>query len=144
MVSRPINHDFLKLLQTKDDHLVQLYQEVRELVLSIHQEANELLYHTHALTSVYSITDKLGDAYCHIPIYSNHLNLGFNKGSLLQDDHGLLEGTGKFIRHIPIREIGDLKNSLVSTLIKRAVQFSQDEVDSKTYPKGLLVNKIKQ
>ncbi len=140
---KPIHPAFEHLLQLKDASLVELYIQLREVILDIHPEANELLYHTHALTSVYSITDKLGDGYCHIPIYTKHLNLGFNKGSLLEDPHGLLEGTGKFIRHIPIREVTDIDKKGVIELIALAVDFSLGDVDSEGYVTGETVNKIK-
>ena len=144
MADRPIHTDFQQLLDTMDDKLVQLYQEVRNVILSLSPESNELLYHTHALTSVYSITDKLGDAFCHIPIYTNHLNLGFNKGSLLKDESSLLEGTGKFIRHVPIRQLEDLKVKGLEKLIKEAIAFCLQDIDSTNYPTGTIISKIKK
>lgn len=140
---RPIHPTFDNLLQLKDQPLVKLYKQVRQLILDVHPEANELLYHTHALTSVYSITEKMGDGYCHIPIYTKHLNLGFNKGSLLEDPHGLLEGTGKFIRHLPIREASDLRIKGLKALIEEAVEFSVGDVDKEGYATGMTINKIK-
>ena len=144
MANRPIHADFQQVLDIKDDKLVELYQEVRNLILSLSPESNELVYHTHALTSVYSITDKLGDAFCHIPIYTNHLNLGFNKGSLLKDELGLLEGTGKFIRHVPIRHSNDLNIKGLEKLIKEAIAFCLQDVDSANYPTGTVISKIKK
>jgi len=140
---RPINPAFDQLLQTKDASLIKLYKQLRKVILDIHPEANELLYHTHALTSVYSITKKLGDAYCHIPIYTNHLNLGFNKGVLLEDPHSLLEGTGKFIRHIHLRDSSDLESKGLRDLIAAAVNFSKGDVDTDQYVTGQTINKIK-
>ena len=86
----------------KDGKLIELFKDLRKFILDIYPDSNELLYHTHALTTVFSISDKLSDAFCMIPIYSNHLNLGFNKGTLLKDTDKLLTGTGNLIRHIPI------------------------------------------
>jgi hypothetical protein len=140
---RPIHPAFQNLLNHKDESLIMLYHQVRKIILDIHPEANELLYYTHALTSVYSITEKMGDGFCHIPIYTNHLNLGFNKGSLLKDPKELLEGTGKFIRHIPIRELSDLESTGVKKLIETAVAFSIADVDGDSYSTGLTINKIK-
>ena len=77
-MSRPLHSDFRFLLELKEKSLINLYTGLREFILDLNPDANELLYHTHALTSVYSISEKLADAYCLIPIYTNHLNLGFS------------------------------------------------------------------
>lgn len=55
---------------------------------------------TLTLTAVFSISDKLSDTFCMLPIYTNHLNLGFNKGTLLKDPKQIIDGTGNLIRHI--------------------------------------------
>ncbi|KXK55443.1 MAG: hypothetical protein UZ05_CHB002000565 [Chlorobi bacterium OLB5] len=80
--SRPIHPDFQFLLDYKDPHIIEIFISLRQFIIDLYPDCNELLYHTHALTSVFSVSDKLSDAYCMIPIYTNHLNLGFNKGTL--------------------------------------------------------------
>ena len=117
MTTPPIHPDFQKLLELKDQNLMDLFKDLRAFILEIYPESNELLYHTHALTSVFCISDKLSDAFCMIPIYTGHLNLGFNKGTLLDDPHQLLVGTGKLIRHIPIEKQSDYRNEEVRKLI---------------------------
>ena len=108
--SKPIHPDFLFLLDFKDKKVIELFKDLRGFILEIYPESNELLYHTHALTTVFSISEKLSDAFCMLPIYSNHLNLGFNKGTLLNDPHKLLTGTGNLIRHIPVDTEKDYRN----------------------------------
>ena len=95
--SKPIHADFLFLLELKERKIIELFKDLREFILDIHPRSNEILYHTHALTTVFSISDKLADAFCMLPIYTNHLNLGFNKGTLIKDPHQLLKGTGNLI-----------------------------------------------
>ena len=107
----------------KEKELIFLYKDLGSYLLEFYPESNELLYHTHALTSVYSITEKLSDGFCMIPIYSKHLNLGFNKGTLLDDPHNLLHGTGKLIRHIPIQNKSDYRNPKVKKLIQAAIDY---------------------
>ncbi|MBL7807734.1 MAG: hypothetical protein JNN28_07970 [Saprospiraceae bacterium] len=83
--SRPMHPDFQFLLDFKDQELIDLFVDLRAYMLDLYPDANELVYHTHALTAVFSISDKLSDAFCMLPTYTNHLNLGFNKGTLLKD-----------------------------------------------------------
>ena len=143
-MSRNIHPDFLSLLRLKDDKLAELYIELRDFILDLMPEANELLYHTHALTSVYTPTEKMGDAFCHIPIYSEHLNLGFNQGTSLEDPDNLLEGTGKSIRHIPVRNTKDFRNKKVKTLVLAAIQRSIENAKGTQSETGDTISKIKK
>ena len=142
-INKEAHSDFLYFLKYKDQELIDLYLELRLFVLSLYPEATELLYHTHALTSVYSLSGKLGDAFCMIPIYTNHLNLGFNKGTLLPDPKNLLIGTGKLIRHIPITSNEDFDSDAVK-LIKAAIILSQSESKSLKEPSFKMISKIKR
>ena len=74
-----------------------------------------------------------------IPIYTNHLNLGFNKGTLLEDSHNLLTGTGNLIRHIPITSKSDYRNDNVRNLIIAAADFALNDMDKPT-----TISKIKK
>lgn len=140
--SRPIHPDFRFLLDFKDPDLVHLFEDLREYILELFPDSNELLYHTHALTAVFSISDKLSDAFCMLPIYTNHLNLGFNKGTLLKDPDRLLTGTGNLIRHIDVKEPGDYRNPKVKALIKEAIDFAIKDTDRPTRSFGKTISKI--
>ena len=142
--SRPIHPDFMALLERKDAALVDLFTDLREFMLELRPASNELLYHTHALTAVFSISDKLGDAYCMLPVYTKHMNLGFNKGALLKDPHKLLAGTGNLIRHIPVERPDDYRNPKVKALVTAAAQYAVDDLDAPSKSAGKTVSKIKK
>ncbi len=142
--SRPIHPDFKLLLNFKDQQLIDLFSDLREYILELHPDSNELLYHTHALTAVFSVSDKLSDAYCMLPIYTNHLNLGFNKGTLLKDPHQLLTGTGNLIRHIDITTPKDYRNPKVKALIKEAIAQALKERDKPSKSTGQTISRIKK
>lgn len=140
---RPIHPHFLRQLELKEQPLIALFQDLRSFVLDLHPEANELLYHTHALTAVFSVSEKLADAYVMLPIYTAHVNLGFNKGTLLQDPHRLLQGTGNLIRHIPVAAPTDYRNARVKALVKAAFDFAIADMDKPSKVKGTTISKIK-
>jgi hypothetical protein len=141
--SKPIHPDFLFLLEFKEKKIIELFKDLRAYILEIYPDSNELLYHTHALTTVFSISDKLSDAFCMLPIYTNHLNLGFNKGTLISDPHKLLTGTGNLIRHIPVDSPADYRNKKVKDLVKSAVNFAIKDMDKPTGSIGTTISKIK-
>jgi hypothetical protein len=46
----------------------------------------------------------LGDApFGYVNVFASHVNVGFFHGTALADPAGLLEGTGKFMRHVKLR-----------------------------------------
>lgn len=141
---RNISPDFLFLLEFKERSLIDVFKDLREYILGIYPGSNELLYHTHALTAVFSISEKLSDAFCMIPVYSNHLNLGFNKGTLISDPHKLLTGTGSLIRHIPVATPADYRNKNVKDLVKSSVDFAIKDMDKPTKTIGQTISKIKK
>ncbi|MFD0998949.1 DUF1801 domain-containing protein [Ohtaekwangia kribbensis] len=140
---RKIHPHFLYLLEFKEQKVIDLFKDLRSYILEIYPESNEILYHTHALTTVFSVSDNLSDAFCMLPIYTNHLNLGFNKGTLLQDPYKLLAGTGKLIRHIPIETPKDYRNKKVKELVKSAIDFAVKDMDKPTKSVGETISKIK-
>lgn len=140
---RTIHPDFLFLLELKDQDTIRLFKDLRAFILDLCPDSNELLYHTHALTAVFSISEKLSDAFCMIPVYTRHLNLGFNKGTLLHDPHQLLTGTGNLIRHIPIAATADYRNGKVKALVQSAVDFAVKDMEKPGRSSGQTISKIK-
>lgn len=142
--SRPIHPDFQFLLDFKEQELIDLFTDLRDYILELYPDSNELVYHTHALTAVFSISEKLSDAFCMLPIYTKHLNLGFNKGALLKDPNNLLTGTGNLIRHIDVKKTSEYRNTKVKSLIKEAINFAIKDLDIPTKSIGKTISKIKK
>jgi hypothetical protein len=142
--TRPIHPDFLAHLQLKDAALIDLFLDARQFLLDIHPAANELLYRTHALTAVFSVSERLGDAYCMLPIYTSHLNLGFNRGTLLPDPHRLLTGTGSLIRHIDVTVPADYRNKKVRDLVRAAIDLATSDMDKPSKAVGMTISKIQK
>ena len=137
-----IHPDFDQVLAEKPPAVQSLYRKIRATVLRTYPESNELLYHTHALSSVYSVSDKLKHAFCHIAVYTNHINLGFNQGTELDDPAGLLQGTGAKIRHIPISSAADLEDPALVSLISEAVDHALAGTGGSPLEVRRLVSKI--
>ena len=142
--TRPIHPDFQFWLDFKDPALTDLFCDIRQYILELYPDSNELVYHTHALTSVFSLSEKLGDAFCMLPIYTNHLNLGFNMGTRLKDPHQLLKGTGNLIRHIDIQSKKDYRNPKVKALIKEAIDLVKRDMGKAAGVTGQTISKIKK
>lgn len=57
----------------------------------------ELLHDGHPTTCVENV------AFGYVNAFAAHVNVGFFFGAVLPDSAGLLEGTGRFMRHVKIR-----------------------------------------
>jgi hypothetical protein len=56
----------------------------------------------------------------------DHLQFGFFGGSGLSDPKGLLEGSGKYIKHIKVRTLADINEVAFTRLIKQAVKAERE------------------
>jgi hypothetical protein len=63
----------------------------------------------------------VGDAALgYVDAFTAHVNVGFFRGAELADPAGLLEGTGKFMRHVKIRPGREVDEQAVKALIEAA------------------------
>lgn len=59
-------------------------------------------------------------AFAYVGVYRAHANVGFFHGADLEDPTGLLEGTGKRMRHVKVKPGVDLNASALAALIRAA------------------------
>ena len=63
----------------------------------------------------------IGDApFAYVNVFKAHVNVGFFRGVVLKDPAGLLEGTGKRMRHVKLRPGCEIDSSALSALIAAA------------------------
>ena len=77
-------------------------------------DVNELLHDGHPTACV-------GDAaFGYVNAFTAHVNVGFFKGATLADPAGLLEGSGKSMRHVKLRAGEPVDATALQTLIEAA------------------------
>jgi hypothetical protein len=63
----------------------------------------------------------LGDApFGYVNVFTSHVNVGFFQGAALRDPTRLLQGTGKFMRHVKLRPGVASNDAAISRLIEAA------------------------
>jgi hypothetical protein len=74
----------------------------------------ELMHDTHPVACV-------DDApFAYVNVFTSHVNLGSFLGAELDDPAGLLEGTGKRMRHVKLRHDVEPERQLLAELIEAA------------------------
>jgi hypothetical protein len=77
-------------------------------------DVRELLHDGHPTACV-------GDAaFAYVNAFKAHVNVGFFRGAEIADPEGLLEGTGKFMRHVKLRPERNVEARVLMKLIETA------------------------
>jgi hypothetical protein len=73
----------------------------------------------------------LGDApFGYVNVFTSHVNVGFFHGAALPDPGRLLQGTGKFMRHVKLRPGTAINAAALSTLIDTAYSDIKARVEN--------------
>ncbi len=59
-------------------------------------------------------------AFAYVNVFTAHVNVGVFRGAELPDPNGLLQGTGKFMRHVKLRPRDDVDAAALTRLINAA------------------------
>src|SRR5215813_5526165 len=108
----PARHpkELLDLLRRYDRGIQELVLSLREIVIDEMAPCCEGIYEVYIISLVYGSSPKMTDAICYIGALKDHVNLGFHQVTSLSDSYRLLEGDGKQMRHIKIRNPDELLN----------------------------------
>jgi hypothetical protein len=60
---------------------------------------------------------------CGVFAYAEHVSVEFGRGRELDDPRGVLEGQGKFRRHIKLRNAADIANKHLADYVRRAIEL---------------------
>jgi len=94
------------------------------LMRSCGEDVHELLHDGHPTACV---TDA---AFAYVNAFQAHVNVGFFRGADLPDPYGLLEGTGKYMRHVKLRPVGAIHEEALRELIQTAYREMKARLDS--------------
>ena len=101
-------------IREQDDELGAIAQRWFEVMRSCGDDVRELLHDGHPTACV-------GEAaFAYANAFKAHVNVGFFRGAELADPDGLLEGTGKFMRHVKLRPDQQVDDAALKKLIHSA------------------------
>ena len=110
----PTVEDFLS---TRSPEVQALAMQVRDLVRRTLPHLTETVRPgRNAIT--YEAGSKMSKWLLYVSPFKSHVNLGFFKGATLPDPEGLLEGTGKDLRHVKIKTPEDVNSPALRALLE--------------------------
>lgn len=59
-------------------------------------------------------------AFGYVDVYRAHVNVGFFRGAEITDPDSLLEGSGRFMRHVKLRPHGEVDTRALTNLVNTA------------------------
>jgi len=95
-----------------------------EVMRACGNDVRELLHDGHPTACVDDA------AFGYVNAFKAHVNVGFFRGAEIADPDGLLEGTGKFMRHVKLKPERDVDPTALTKLIKTAYADMKARVKS--------------
>jgi hypothetical protein len=139
------NPQFKKFIEPYDNRIQNLTLELRNFITDLVPESNELIWDNYnAVAMAYSKSEKLKDAFCHIAVYSGHVNFGFNRGAELSKTSVKLNGKGKLIRHISVKDFQSFPKQEIENMLWEAVGISEklntELTEQTSQPKSIVMS----
>jgi len=118
-------HDLVKFLLPYPDHVKAAALWLRDFIWDLYPQTNELIYDNYnAVAFGWSTTDKAGDVFCSIAVFTDYVNFGFNRGTDFDDRHHILKGDGSLYRYIRVKEKDDFPEEKIKDLLVVAYENS--------------------
>ena len=101
-------------MQEHEGELGAIARRWFEVMRGCGNDVREVLHDGHPTACV-------GDAaFAYVNAFKAHVNVGFFRGAEITDPDGLLEGAGKFMRHVKLRPEAKVDASALTRLIETA------------------------
>ncbi len=105
-----------------------------EVMRDCGEDVRELLHDGHPTACVADA------AFAYVNAFRAHVNVGFFRGAEIADPKGLLEGTGRFMRHVKLRPGSDVD----ATVLRRLIDTAYTDMKKRVQAESLLAGSLGQ
>lgn len=105
---------FLEDIKMLNHEQYKILQKLREIVLKAYPKTTERMMYGGIM---FTLKEDFGGIFAS----KNHISFEFSKGYTFKDPSKLLEGTGKFRRHLKIKSLTDIDDKKVESFVKQVV-----------------------
>ncbi len=101
-------------LGTTHEAMLEIVQRVRTVVAEEAGAVSETVKYGGIIFSH-------GAPFCGVYAYQKHVSVEFGRGHTFKDPYGVLEGGGKFRRHIKLQSLADVQAKHLNDYVKQAL-----------------------
>ena len=120
-VTRP-PRELLDFLHRYDSGVQSLALGLRKVVHEELAPCHEYIFEMRSkVVLLYGATERvIADGICSINVFVRHVTLAFPRGADLDDPAGILQGTGKGMRHVRLHTLSDLGRVEIRAFLRQA------------------------
>ena len=114
--------ELLEFLYRYDPGVQALALGLRKVVHEEMAPCHEYIFEMRSkVVLLYGATERvIADGICNIGVFARHVLLGFPRGTDLEDPAGVLQGTGKAMRHLTLKKLSDLERPEIRRYLRQA------------------------
>jgi hypothetical protein len=114
--------ELLEFLHRYDPAIQSLALGLRQVIHDEMSPCHEYIFEMRSkVVLLYGSTERvISDGICNIGVFRRHVTIGFARGTDLEDRGGVLEGTGKSMRHIRLTRLSDLDRPEIRQYLRKA------------------------
>ncbi len=117
------NGTFDEVISAANPTIRAIARECRKLIAEVMPGVTEVPWANQRTVGYGVGPKKMSQHFCYLAPQRTYLNIGFFYGAELDDPGGLLEGTGKMLRHIKIRSREEIQQSGIREILKQASTY---------------------
>lgn len=112
---------FARMVAGCPPEICELSLAARRLIFEVYPRTVEVIWPQQRTAGYGTGPKKMTEHFCWLAPFSRHLVFGFYYGSELPDPAGLLDGTGRLMRHAKLRSAEELDNPELRRLVEVAI-----------------------
>jgi hypothetical protein len=120
-----IHGTFDEAISSSNSQVKEIAWELRDLIIKVYPEVVEVPWPNQKIIGYGVGPKKMSEHFCYIAAQREYANLGFYYGADLPDPEGLLEGTGKKLRHIKVKDVGMVDQPALREMIGESLAERQ-------------------
>lgn len=112
---------FDDLMGISEPKIRPIARRLREIIIDVDPNTVEVVRLGDRAATYGLGPKKMSEGYAYVMPHKNWVNLGFYQGAVLADPAGILEGSGKKLRHVKVRSVEDAGRPEVRALVEEAL-----------------------
>lgn len=108
-------------LGESNDEVADIARAARRVVLDVRPDAVEALDRGNRIAGYATGSRATKDLWAGVAPHGHHVNLELANDALIEGPAGIIEGSGKRIRHIKLRSLGDVARPELRAALQRSL-----------------------